>query len=123
MLALPRCVDKARPAQDLQMARGVGERQPGNGRQLINAARPLGYVLQQLNPMRMTDSLRDAGQTCVDGLLGPSLRHTFSPIDVCAPSARTHRAQGLESAVACNPLPAVLDTLTGNDQSFSGLIE
>src|SRR3546814_8316725 len=45
-------IHQPRPAQDLQMPRGIGECQIGAGRQLLDAPLTLGKVLQQLEAMR-----------------------------------------------------------------------
>jgi hypothetical protein len=61
-------VNEARPPEDLEMAGGVGERQMRPGGQLLNAAHPLGEMLQQLKPVRMTERLRHSGEILIDRL-------------------------------------------------------
>ena len=53
------------------MAGGVGECQMRAGRQLLDAAHPLGEVLQQLKPMRMAQCLRHLGEILIDRMFGP----------------------------------------------------
>jgi hypothetical protein len=46
----------------------IGHRESGHGRQLIDAARPLGDELQQLQPVGVADGLGHARQLQIDVL-------------------------------------------------------
>src|SRR6185437_186273 len=65
VFATPLGLDEARPSQDLQMARGVGECQMRPRRQVLDAAYPLREVFQQLKPMGMTERLRHRGEVLI----------------------------------------------------------
>jgi hypothetical protein len=51
------------------VARTIRERDPGAGREVIDAALALAEMLQQFKPMRVTERLRDLGKTGEDALL------------------------------------------------------
>ena len=59
-------LDQARPSQNLQVARGVGERQMRPRRQLLDTAHPLREVLQQLEPMSVTERLGHSSEILID---------------------------------------------------------
>jgi hypothetical protein len=57
---------ETRASQDLQVARGVGERQMCFGRQPFNRADSLREVLQQLKPVSVAERLRDCRKIFID---------------------------------------------------------
>jgi hypothetical protein len=67
-LAISPGLDQRGTPQDLEVARGVRECQRGARRNVLDAAPSLSQMLQQLQPMRMAERLRDLGQAGDDGL-------------------------------------------------------
>ena len=63
-------IDEARTPKDLQVSRGVGEAQFGPRRKFLNAAHALGDVLQQFQPVGVTESLGHLGEAGQDHLFG-----------------------------------------------------
>ena len=62
--------DQARLAELLQVLRGVGDRDPGEGGELVDAALALGEELEELEPGRAGERGPDPGEGLEDGALG-----------------------------------------------------
>ena len=62
--------DQARLAELLEVLRGVGDRDPGEGGELVDAALALGEELEELQPGRARERRADAGERLEDGALG-----------------------------------------------------
>ena len=52
------------------MLRGIGDRDPGEVGELVDAALPLGEELEELQPGRARERRADAGERLEDGALG-----------------------------------------------------
>jgi hypothetical protein len=63
VLAATLSLHETRTPEDLQVARGVGERQMRPGRQLLDSAYPLRQVLQQFQPVSVAKRLRHGKAT------------------------------------------------------------
>ena len=71
MLAVAPRLDKPRTPKDLQVARGVGEVEARPGGKPLDAPFPLGEMFQQLQPMRMPESLGHFGKAGENRLFRP----------------------------------------------------
>ena len=69
-LALPPALDQPGAAKQLQVAGTVGERDPGAGREVFDAALTLREVLEQFEPMDVAERLRDLCEAGEDALFG-----------------------------------------------------
>ena len=66
--------DQARPAQDLQVLRGVGEADVRLRRQRLDRARPLAEQIEELEPFRGRQGPAEASKLLVDVVLEAPLR-------------------------------------------------
>src|SRR6516165_1905120 len=69
-LALPAALDQPGAAKQLQVAGTVGERDPGAGREVFDAALTLREVLEQFEPMDVAERLRNLCEAGKDALFG-----------------------------------------------------